>query len=541
MRTNSKKHLWVLAGGLILCGLWGLISIHVPMGRDQGVTAYVARILAEGGAVYRDVFHFNLPAIFFTYLLASPLGFPEGANLLQVVFNLLTMIVVYLAARRATSPFSASFAALFYGLFATIMYTDYWDVAQKESLACLPLALVFLCSTVADARGDERLPLLPLFLAGLFSGIAAQYKPTLGIVLLMPLYQSLRPGEGRFIQPGGAASAGAGFIISFVPLAIYLFATGTADDLFESVFKFGGFYGGQYYEGFFSSLWDAVRNMVKWLYDWRFLTATGVAGVVLFRMSKPHRLAVLFGFLLLVQLMIQMKFFTYHFIPLLVPMSILAASGAGGMLAILRPSGKSEAVLSGPPRALRWLVLLTLCLLLLGNLWPHARRYKREILFDTGTITRASFLKPYGPWGGGDISPMAQLAAADYIKKNTAPDDPVLVFGHELAFYILADRFPPTRFAYDQPLSTDPGGDPAFTAYRDKLRAEFMSDLAKDPPVYILVIEDDATGIEPLDSYKQVMEFDEFARLLEQDYYLETKIEDYYIYRRRGAGGRGYE
>ncbi len=50
-----------------------LVSIHVPFARDQGVAAYVGSLILEGKSPYRDVYHFNLPGIFFVYALAFKL------------------------------------------------------------------------------------------------------------------------------------------------------------------------------------------------------------------------------------------------------------------------------------------------------------------------------------------------------------------------------------------------------------------------------------------------------------------------------------
>ena len=60
---------------------------------------------------------------------------------------------------------------------------------------------------------------------------------------------------------------------------------------------------------------------------------------------------------------------------------------------------------------------------------------------------------------------------------------------------------------------------------------EFISDLERRAPVYIIVIENDATGVEPVDSYTQMQSFPEFKRMIDDAYVLETKIEDYFIYR----------
>jgi hypothetical protein len=360
------------------------------------------------------------------------------------------------------------------------------------------------------------------------AGAAALFKPTLGIVLLMAAPLALRE---RRTPARAALVAGlplAGFGLALVPLLIYLLGRGAVGDLLDSAWRFGGFYGGQTYQGLGRALSDTLWELGRWLYDWRFLSALGAAGAAAFRGERRFRLVGLFFGLLLLQLVAQMKFFTYHFIPLLVPLSLLAAAGGGLILGAA--SGR---------RVRRWMLVLLLAALFCGNLGPDTRRYRREFLFDLGRVPPESFLAPYGKWGGGDLCPVASAAVAAYLAAHTRPDEPVLVFGLEPGLYVNADRFPPTRFAYDQPLVTDPRGNQRFARYRETLRREFISDLAARPPAYIAVIENDATGIEAEDSYTQMREFKEFNDLVEREYVLETKIEDYFIFRRLDRSREG--
>jgi hypothetical protein len=515
--------------------------------------------MARGGVVYEDVYHFNLPGIFFTYLLAraSGLAWPESINLLHVIFTGLAYVAVFLAGRRFLPPLAAAFSALFYGAFAVVMYTDYWDIAQKDSLACLPLSLALLfylrispggSGTVGgpeDGGGQSREAapgisglFVSSLLAGVFTGAAAQFKPTLGIVLICLLYAvwAYRGSPGR----AAVVFAGCilGFAVSFLPLLAYLVHYNVLDTMLDSVVRFGYFYGVQHYDDASGALLNTGKSLVRWLYSWRFLAALAIVAVVGRTRDFHLRLVALFGFLLLAQVVIQMKFFSYHWIPLLVPAAILAARGGSLLL-----NGSEQGARSPSPArrsAPAYALILILLALFIGNLWPEAKRYNREYLFYQGKIDSVNFLLPYGPWGKGDVCPLAMREAAGYIRRHTEPDDPVLVFGHELGLYVLANRFAPTRFAYDQPLVTDPGDSAEFAKYRDALRAEFIAGLDAGPPAYIVVIEDDQTGIEPEDSYSQMQSFPELKERIERDYALETIIEDYHIFRRTAkAAGRG--
>jgi len=540
MPETTKKNIIaypILLAAIAISVALGLIVVHTPLGRDQGVAAYVAMVMERGGVVYKDVYHFNLPAIFFVYRAAMELGFepPVNVNLIQVLFTMATCPVVFLIARRMARPVAAGFAALFYALFQSVLYTDFWDVSQKESLACLPLALSLLFFLVpARGKGGSASAMVSSFFAGVFAGLSAQFKPTLGIVLLTSIYLAWRTRKNKARAALILLGAGVGFAVSFIPLIIYLHGHGAMEDFIESFVSFGGFYGGQYYSGVGDFIWSTAKNVVRWLFHWRFLSVLALTALfVRERRAPAPSLVAVFGALLLIQVVVQMKYFTYHWIPLLIPISALAAQGGAALLE--RPEA-DEHDAAGPFRRGLTVILLAL---LIGNLAPEAKRYYRHSLFVRGMTDETSLLRPYGKWGEGDINPLATREVAIYLRSRTVLSDPVLVFGHELGLYVLANRLAPTRFAYDQPLVTDPAGNAEFASFRETLRSEFIFDLESRPPKYILIIEDDETGIEPEDSYTQMLSFPRFRELIESDYVLETKIEDFFIYRREADGDGG--
>jgi hypothetical protein len=302
--------------------------------------------------------------------------------------------------------------------------------------------------------------------------------------------------------------------------------------MIDSMIFYGGFYGGQKYHSALGVAFSGARNIIEWAYDWRFLTALAlIAAARSWRRERAVMAAALCAALLLLQVVIQMKFFTYHWIPLLLPGSLRAAKGAGVML-----GGDGEAAGAGPQwRGGRFAVALVLAALFLGNLLPDAGRYRREMLYDEGRIDQVNFLAPYGPWGKGDICPLAQNEVAKYIKQRTNPDDPILVVGNELGLYVMAERFSPTPFAYDQPLNMDYSG-PIKRLSRLAIRLLFMNKITQRPPLYILVLRNDQTSIEPVDSYTQLNGFRKFKQWIGDNYYLETIIEDYMIYRKLPPG-----
>jgi len=527
MTGRGRWHLPALiAVFLVTLGL-SLISIHVPFGRDQGVAALVATTILDGGRPYRDIYHFNFPGVFFVYALAMELfgRTVEAVHLLDALYRLLTLAAIYGLGRAVSGPRAGLGAGLFYGLFSTLLFNDYWDLAQKETFTVLPLSLAV--GLVYQATQKDRLGIFRLFLAGALVAAACHFKPTVGLVGLGLAAEAAWPGRrarGKAVQ--GLVALLAGFLGGWIPLLAYLLGTHTLKDMIEGVFIYGRFYGGQAYTGLLPVIGLTLQRTAKWVLDWRVLIALSLAAAIQgWRQKAPGlRLLLLWILASYLHVFLQMKFFTYHWIVLLGPLSVLAGMG---MVALFPERPRVH----GP--LLPVAVALLLGFLLLGSLSEPARRYHRELLFDLGRIQAPDFYRPYGKWGEGDICIQAEEAVADYLRWNSSRKDRVLVFGLEPGLNFLADRPAPTRFVYDLPLTTEARGNARFAEYQAGLRREFLGELQTRPPLYVVVAEKDATSIEPVESYQQMQAFTPFRDWLEQGYFLETKIEHYFLFRRK--------
>jgi len=522
---SLKSLVWLF---LIMAGVAGLslISLHVPLGRDQGVAAYFGWQILNGRAVYRDLYHFNFPGIFWTYALALKIfGLrPEAVNLFDLLFRLFTLVGVFLAASRLFSPKSAAWSAGIYGIFSTVVYNSYWLSAQKETFALGALAWCLFFLAQALGRGGLRKSWM--LLAGAFAFLAVLYKPTVGLgpglVFLLLLFQKEIARRERIL---GLSSFILGSLLIAGAAAIYLEATGSLLEMARQVFLFGVNYGGQYYAGGLKVLGLAAWKILVWLVDFGFLLGAGIlAGAAALRQRQPgFKLVFWFGLGLFLNILVQFKFFDYHFMVMVLPLSILAGAFFGDYLRDFY-SGQTGRAGAG--------LLVLAAFLLAANLKDGLGRYPRELLYDFRLISRDNFLSKYGRYGFGDLSIEASSKVARYLREQSSKSDKVLVFSLEPGLNFMSQRAAPTRFCYDLPLTYQFGG-PRFKRYQERLQKEFVAGLSEDPPTYIAVVEKDTSSIEPRDSFAQMLEFIAFRNFIEQNYYLETKIEHYYLYRRK--------
>ena len=110
-----------------------------PMGRDQGVFATVADVIAAGGAPYRDAWDVKPPGIFYIFWLSFHLfGRSEMApRLLDLLWTLATGVAIWALGRRLLSSWAGVAAGLLFVL-RYVTHDYYWHTTQCDGFASLP-------------------------------------------------------------------------------------------------------------------------------------------------------------------------------------------------------------------------------------------------------------------------------------------------------------------------------------------------------------------------------------------------------------------
>ena len=217
LRVALFSGLLLLAGYLRAVGLtWGLDSGY---GHDlqfqpdefvslQGVLELdlLAGRITAPGSYFEGTFNYYLWALPQAVLklaankrtsFGSPMSTTEYSNLLyvcrsmSVVFDLCTLVIVFLAIREATQKFYASFVgALCYAVIP--MQVIYAHFMRPHVLSNLLCALVIWLSL--KLRNSQRWHLL--FLVGLLSGLGAATRYPVGLILVIPCLYLLFGGDG---------------------------------------------------------------------------------------------------------------------------------------------------------------------------------------------------------------------------------------------------------------------------------------------------------------------------------------------------------
>lgn len=428
---------------------------------DSAVFAYAGKLLQGGGVPYLSYWDHRPPLVHFINAtgLALSGGEPWGIWLIYLGSALAALGLAYASLRRLFGPPGAIVGALIFafGLAAA-------RGANGTEGYALPLQwAAFWVWTRWRAEGDARAQGRIAFLIGVLAALAFLLRPNLvGAMLAVAIASSVvlvARRRGRAWLAFAGAGVG-GVLLVVAPLLLYLASAGALAAFYDQVLRY-------------SQLYPSVTLMsrIKTAYSGLRLVSQygalilGVAGWLLaavrlkavgHRRSSPALgvwvLAIIWLPLELGLAALSGRVYGHYFMALLLPLSFLAALAIHELLA--------------PRRLFVAAVVLAVAI--------------------PATYDLALQLRNNGLPGRRGL----QLApTVEYIRANTAPTDPILVWGHAADLYFFSERPPSTRFIYPGPLLT--------AGYADSsLVAGFLAELDARPPA-LVIDASNARGLVP--------------------------------------------
>jgi 4-amino-4-deoxy-L-arabinose transferase-like glycosyltransferase len=503
-----------------------------PFGRDQGVFAAAADILARGGVPYRDFWDVKPPGVFYAYwasfvLFGRAVAAPRAFDIL---WTLATAAAVWSLGRRLASKWVGA-AAAFLLILRYVAGYSYWNTTQADGFASLPLCLAVVALIGAEGeRGAGASSCRTAWAAALCCGaciaLATLFKLTLGVVLLIPLLASLLAPDEPFRRRASRALCylfGCAAILAIVAAALW--RAGALGDALE-VLRWNAHYSRlRPPMPMASSPLVQTFRFLSGLPHYPFLLPIGLLAIIglcdlAFRPASARMRWLLpaWAGVLIASVWAQGKFYSYHWLPALPPLCLLAAQGLRAVGNVLRAATSPRAA-----RALSAASILLLLAILSGAYW---QALGWPVRYLTGGMSCAVFTERYDKYG--DFSLLADKEVAAFVRERTAPDDRIFIWGFEPLIYSLSGRRPASRFIYTVPLVTD--WSPS------EWRRELMRELERNRPRAIVVAHNDVlpwmTGRYD-DSAAQLMAFPEMERLLAGRYREVERIEDFGIWQLR--------
>jgi len=508
--TLQKKHMWLFLIVMLTVMLTAPL-FHVPLGRDQGIFAYVADGILRGLSPYTHSFDLKPPGIFFIYALNfSLLG--ESAQSVYIgalLYRILTLLAIYIAGKKMYGERTGLSASLLYGIFSSLVFGRIWRSAQTETFMVLPLVLA--CYFFIRSEEKDRYP----FLCGISTGAAFIIKYSAGfIVIPIAAYWLFRRDRRKTIL------CLCGFLLSLIPVVIYFYSHNSLYDLYMVTLKFNIFHVTRRFDAV--TMWHKfLRYGIKIRREMHVLLILPCLFLFLRKQNgKFYNILAVWLLSSFLSILIQGKFWFYHWIVLLGPLSLMAGWQAVWLYDQFAKTkiGKNA------------ILILYAAAFMFTMKTSHFRyRISRNIRYLTHSISRKDFLLPFDNLANG-LSFSNTEKMAKYIRRNTTANETVWIFGHESLVYFLAGRRSPTRFQWDYPLTIDVPG--AEEIKKDFLKT-CLTEINQKKPKIIFIMQNDRNPIEREDSVIQWKAVPELVEFLSKNYTFAQESYNALIYWRK--------
>jgi 4-amino-4-deoxy-L-arabinose transferase-like glycosyltransferase len=408
--------------------LLGVLHLPFPFSSDQALSLVGARAVDGGATLYLDWWDIRQPGAIWFYALAGRLfGFSEsGVHLLELIWMTCAALVVLAVARRMLArPALAALAPLLtIGMYYA--WCSPFELTQAEGLALLPLSLCLLAAARDDgaaARGTATL----WALFGLGAAGAGLLK---SLMLLIPAALAvtnwalaLRSGRARlrdvFAQRVLPAAGAALLVLAAVLL--HFWRRGALDELYWTTVSAPLLHLSELPRAPYRALLaSGAHFLLPWgaaLPLWWF----AIRGPRAQRRDASRHLILLASWIAAgsAAILVQRYYYgAYHFLPLLVPLGLLALRGAEVALDDPAAAGRPDA---------RAAVQILLLLLLVGLAIPLVSKTQalRAARAEAGPLPdayRRVLMPSYAP----------ALRAAAAVSQDSAQPGAAFVFGDPL-------------------------------------------------------------------------------------------------------------
>ena len=457
---------WILTA-LIMVGAAALRLplLDVPLDRDEGEYAYVARLLLDGIPPFADAHNMKMPGIYAVYsVLLTVFGSTHTAIHLGLLFaNALSIALVFLLGRRLMDATAGVAAAATYALL-TLSETVLGSAANAEHFV-VPLALSALV-LLDSAR--ERSHLTRLLLAGLLLGLAVLVKQH-GVFFLafaLLVLALARQWRRAVVLLAAAMMPAAALVAVMAALGLhrtfwfwtvqYAFAYASALPLSAGVLV----------------LMSRLEELLAPTWPLWVLAAAG--GVALFVDERARRWR---GFLLPFALTSALAtavgfYFRPPYFVLVAPAIAITLAAAPARSAIAGAAASviaARAATIASPMAARAATAAIIALAGISTLWAE-----RTYLFELTPTMVARRLY------GGNPFPEA-LEVARYIRERSAPADRIAVLGSEPEIYFYSGRRAATGYLHTYPLMEA-------QPYAARMQREMVGQIERARPAFLVYV-----------------------------------------------------
>lgn len=504
----------VLLIGIVL----GSVSLTYPFGRDQGIYSYIGKLLLEGKIQYKYAFDLKPPGVHYVFAAAQSLLGESMFNMrvFDIFWQSCTGIVLFIITYNVT-------ASKFAGMLSSFLYIflyfrlDYWHTLQADGFLNLPFSLSILFLITLDIHNSD----LRVLFSGIFFAIAVLFKYT--ILIFLPLLLLVFLLKDRKLVTG-SIKAGIYFLLGlglvFIAILGLYYLTDSLEQFMNIQFVQIPLYARIGYST--ESLGFIVANTLRLFFGSVYspiILISALLMVYLFRKKRTgYAMLIMIGWMLcsLVNLLIQWKFFVYHFLVIIPPFAV----GAAVFISTIFKEVKRKYV----PLLYASAVILGIAFIVYASR-PYYGSYNNLISYLAGVKNLEQLYIQNGTTADSAFMISNTLKAVEFVKLNTREFDRIYVWGFDPLVYYLSGRDCISRFIYNYPLY--------WKGNNRDFQKEFMEDLVTGEPRLILVSRRDPlyyiSGYHE-DSMQMLLRFPEFRDFLYKKYQLVRQIDNFHFY-----------
>lgn len=439
--------------------------LDVPLERDEGGFAYIGQQILRGVSPYHSGNMKILPGIHFAYAGIMSL-FGENATGIHaglLVINLITIMFMYLLARRMLSVEASAVAA---GSYAILSVSQ--AVFGVFAHATHFVILFVLAGMIALFRGVESNSKRYIFLSGLCLGIAVLMKQhgvffclfAFCFVAVDHFKQKAREGNSILLR---LLVLFAGFLIPYATTCIYMYVNGVFKEFwFWTVTRSIDYAKGDFSIEMLPLLFNHFRDLsLNETFFW-ILPLLGLGIVLSYgKQLRSRWFFVAFLFISALTILPGFNFYPHYFVLMLPSLALLS-----GLVFDLLPR------IAEPVLGIKIARNAVLLLFLSATFFTYYNSH--EYLF-----TRSPYLVSRSIYGANPFP--ESLEIAKYIKNNSEPGTQIAVFGSEPQICFYADRPSATDYLFMYPLVSQ-------QPFVSQMQQEMMREVQSSSPQYIVFV-----------------------------------------------------
>jgi len=440
---TAKFILFTLSFLLLEILILGIPSIFFPFGRDQATGAYVANLWLNGKLPYIHAVEVRPPANYLPFMFVQYfLGDSElGIRILDLLLIYFSTVFIFFIGKNEISRIVGFISASLFPIFY-YGYFNFWYSCQMEGWQnFFILGGIFLYlknSNYSFSLFD--------FLTGFCFGISFLFKftslPIIFLFLVLILLRDRKKQISQFRKILNSVYFCFGFFVPVLITILYFYSHETLGFLKEVLYDFV-ILGYSKEKGVI--LWEEFHFNTLVVYVlWLILLIFGVISIVLEKKISTKRfireLFLIVWFILMLGIIVwQGKYYFYHLIICLPPISILVSLGIRFVYRLLIKK-------VNPIRKI--CISLLILFFFFQTFYPFLverfHDWERFILYYQKKIPIEKYFQSFN--GPHDFNYQESFSVGSYIRENSFLSDTILFIGYDPVIYLSARRESASRF-----------------------------------------------------------------------------------------------